>query len=87
MPYTPAAIRNDGKRLTRLIGDAGYSSGSVDPEVAREGTEVRLVWLLKLGPKVRVGPIFVCGNFVTKANAILEWIPISSGDTLTTTAV
>ncbi len=87
MPYTVAGIREDGKRLARLIGDAGYPSGTAEPEVSPEGDQVRLVWLFKLGPRVSVGPIFVRGNFVTKPNAILEWIPIAPGDVLTTTAV
>jgi outer membrane protein insertion porin family len=87
LPYTPAAVREDGKRLMRLLGDAGYPNASVDPQVTRNGNQVELTWLCKLGPQVRVGPIFVRGNFVTKPGIILQWIPIRSGDTLTTTAV
>jgi outer membrane protein assembly complex protein YaeT len=85
-PYTPSALREDGKRLARLLGDAGYPTSTVDPEVTRAGDRANLTWVLKLGPKVWVGPIFVRGNFVTQPQAILEWIPISSGDALTTTA-
>jgi outer membrane protein assembly factor BamA len=85
-PYTPPAVREDTKRLLRLLGDAGYPEATVDPDVSRTGDKVDLVWTLKLGPRVRIGPIFVRGNFVTAPNAILEWIPLSSGDLLTTTA-
>jgi outer membrane protein assembly factor BamA len=48
---------------------------------------VALTWVLKLGPRVRVGPIFVRGNFKTTAETILEQIPLQSGGYLTTTAV
>jgi outer membrane protein assembly complex protein YaeT len=85
-PYTPGALREDGKRLSRLLGDAGYPSSTVEPEVSRVGDRATLTWVLKLGPKTWVGPIFVRGNFVTHPDAILEWIPIASGDVLTTTA-
>ena len=30
-PYTPQAVHEDGRRLERLLGDAGYPSSSVDP--------------------------------------------------------
>ena len=36
---------------------------------------------------MRVGPIFVRGNFVTTPETILEQIPLQSGDYLTTTAI
>ena len=61
-PYTPQAIRDDGRRLERLLGDAGFPASSVDPDVNRVGDKVNLTWVLKLGPRVRIGPIFVRGN-------------------------
>jgi len=85
--YTVQAVRDDGRRLERLLGDAGYPSASVDPDVARTGDRVALTWVLKLGPRVRVGPIFVRGNFKTTPDTILEQIPLKSGDYLTTTSV
>ena len=42
--------------------------------------------MFKLGARVRVGPIFVRGNFITTAETILEQIPLQSGGELTTTA-
>ena len=86
-PYTPQAVREDSRRLERLLGDAGYPSSSVDPDVNRAGDRVALTWVLKLGPRVRVGPIFVRGNFKTTPETILEQIPLQSGGYLTTTAV
>jgi outer membrane protein assembly complex protein YaeT len=85
-PYTPAQLREDGRRLERLLGDAGYPSGTAEPDVERSGNTVRVLWKLRPGPRVRVGPIFVRGNFVTDPQTILEQIPIRSGDLLTTTA-
>ena len=86
-PYTPQAVRDDGRRLERLLGDAGYPGSSVDPDVNRSGDTVSLTWVLKLGPRVRIGPIFVRGNFKTTPETILEQIPLKSGGYLTTTAV
>jgi outer membrane protein assembly factor BamA len=85
-PYTPPAVRYDGRRLERLAGDAGFPSATVDPDVNRTGDQVTLTWVFKLGPRVRIGPVFVRGNFVTRPQAILEQIPMTTGDLLTTTA-
>jgi outer membrane protein insertion porin family len=86
-PYTVQAVHEDSRRLERLLGDAGYPSSSVDPDVNRSGDRVALTWVLKLGARVRVGPIFVRGNFQTTPETILEQIPVQSGSYLTTTAV
>jgi outer membrane protein assembly complex protein YaeT len=86
-PYTPQAIRDDGRRLERLLGDAGYSGSTVDPDVSRNGNQISLTWVLKLGPRVRIGPVFVRGNFKTTPETILEQIPLRSGGYLTTTAI
>ncbi len=85
--YTPQAVRDDSHRLERLLGDAGYPASSVDPDVNRSGDRVSLTWVLKLGARVRIGPIFVRGNFKTTPETILEQIPLQSGGYLTTTAV
>ncbi len=85
--YTPQAIHEDSRRLERLLGDAGYPSSNVDPDVNRVGDKVNLTWVLKLGPRVRIGPIFVRGNFKTTPDTILEQIPLQSGGYLTTTSV
>ena len=85
-PFTPAGVREDGRRLERLLGDAGYPAASVEPDAPRTGNDVALTWTLKPGPRVRVGPRFVRGNFVTKDNTVLEQIPLTTGSWLTTTA-
>lgn len=86
-PYTPGVVREDGKRLHRLMGDAGYPSASVEPEVNRVGDQVHLTWVFKLGKQARLGPIFVTGNFVTNDETILEQIPLQPGNLVTTTNV
>jgi outer membrane protein insertion porin family len=85
--YSPPAIHADAKRLTRLFGDAGYPIASVEADANRAGNDVTLVWVVKLGPRVRVGPIFVRGNFVTRPQTILQQIRLRTGDYLGTTAV
>jgi len=84
--YRPGLIREDIRRIERLYGNLGYPAAAADPEIERDGAQIRILWKIKPGPRVRVGPIFVRGNFVTKSETILEQIPIRSGDYLTTTA-
>jgi outer membrane protein insertion porin family len=86
-PYAPPTVAADGKRLVRLLGDAGYPLATVDPDVDRQGNDVTLTWKVTLGARLRVGPIFVRGNFVTRARTILEQIRLRPGDYLGTTPV
>jgi outer membrane protein assembly complex protein YaeT len=85
--YAPPAVQSDGKRLARLFGDAGFPTANVDPDVGRVGNLVTLTWIVKLGPRMRLGPIFVRGNFVTQPQTILEQIRLRPGNYLSTTAV
>lgn len=84
--YTSGLLREDGRRLERLMGDAGYPVATAESDVERRGDLVDVRWTIKSGPRVRVGPIFVRGNFVTTRETILEQIPLRQGDNLTTTA-
>ena len=77
----------DAKRLVRLLGDAGYPTATVTPDVNRKGNDVTLAWAVTLGPRMRVGPIFVRGNFVTRPRTILQQIRLGTGDYLRTTPV
>jgi outer membrane protein insertion porin family len=85
-PFVPSTVRDDARRLERVLGDAGYPTGSAEPETVRAGNEIDLTWVLKPGPRVRVGPTFVRGNFVTKDQTVLEQIPLGTGSLLTTTS-
>jgi outer membrane protein insertion porin family len=85
-PFAPATVRDDGRRLERALGDAGYPTGTVEPDAKRTGDDVDLTWVLKPGPRMRVGPTFVRGNFVTRDQTVLEQIPLGTGSLLTTTA-
>jgi len=84
-PYNAAAIRDDARRLERLMGDAGYQSASIEPDPVRAGDLLALTWVIKLGPQTHLGPVFVRGNFVTTPETVLEQIPLRPGDPLTTT--
>jgi outer membrane protein insertion porin family len=86
-PYLVDGVRDDGRRLERLLGEAGYADPQVEPAVDRQGDVMNLTWELAPGPRVRVGPVFVRGNFKTTADTILEQIPLREGDWLTTTAL
>ena len=48
-PYTPQAVRDDGRRLERLLGDAGYPGGQRRPRRQPQRRRVSLTWVLKLG--------------------------------------
>lgn len=85
-PYTPGQLREDARRLERLMGDAGHPVATAEADIERDGDAVRVIWKIKPGPRIRVGPIFVRGNFITRPETITQWIPIRSGDYLTTWA-
>jgi outer membrane protein insertion porin family len=86
-PYAPPTVAADAKRLVRLLGDAGFPSATATPDVDRQGENVTLTWTIMLGPRVRVGPIFVRGNFTTRPRTILQQIRLTTGDYLGTTPV
>jgi outer membrane protein insertion porin family len=86
-PFREAVIRSDSDRLQRLMGDAGYPRATVEPTYERAGNRVRLRWKIRLGPPLRVGPLFVRGNFLTSESTILRWTLLRPGDPLTTTAL
>jgi outer membrane protein insertion porin family len=86
-PFAPATVRDDARRLERALGDAGFPSGTAEPETQRTGNDVDLTWVLKPGPRMRVGPTFVRGNFATRDKIVLEQIPLGTGSLLTTTGV
>ena len=85
--FRPALVREDVERLRRVFGDEGYPEAVVDPNVARSFDRAVLTWRIKLGPRIRVGPLFVRGNFFSRQDTITQWVPLSPGSVLTTTAV
>jgi outer membrane protein insertion porin family len=85
-PLRPAVVRSDADRLRRLLGDAGHPHATAEANIPAEGTKVPVVWRFRLGPRVRVGPMFVRGNFLTSEGTIRSWTLLRPGDLLTTTA-
>jgi outer membrane protein insertion porin family len=83
-PYQPALIKRDENRLTRALGDDGYRYAQVEGQSVRHGNVVHVIWKVNLGPQVRVGPIFLRGNFLTTDRTILTWAELRTGDVLTT---
>jgi outer membrane protein assembly factor BamA len=45
-----------------------------------------VVWQIRAGQQVRLGPVFIRGNFATREDTILLWVPLRTGSILTTTA-
>jgi outer membrane protein insertion porin family len=86
-PFQPAVVRRDEERIKRLMGDEGYRNATVESRIEREGDRVTIVWTIKLGSQVHVGPVFVRGNFLTTEHTILTWSEIRPGSLLTTRAV
>lgn len=86
-PFQPALVRRDEERLKRLMGDEGYRNATVESRIEREGDHVTIVWNIKLGSQVHVGPVFVRGNFLTTQDTIMTWSEIHPGSLLTTRAV
>lgn len=85
-PYRVGPVKEDTTRIERLLGDAGFPAPSVVPDVERAGDRVAIRWRIDPGVRTRVGPILLRGNFLTRPDAILEWVPLRPGDLLTTTA-
>lgn len=86
-PYQPARVRRDEERLKRLMGDEGYRNATVASHLEPEGDHVTIVWDIKPGSQVHVGPVFVRGNFLTKESTIMTWAEIRPGSLLTTRAI
>ena len=86
-PYQPALVRRDEERLKRMMGDDGYRNATVESQIERAGDQVTLVWNIKLGSQVHVGPVFVRGNFQTTQDTIMTWSELRPGMLLTTRAV
>jgi outer membrane protein insertion porin family len=83
-PYQPAFIKRDEGRIQRALGDEGYRYAQVEAKTEKHGDQMRIAWQIKLGPQVRVGPIFVRGNSLTTDKTIRTWAELRSGDILTT---
>ena len=86
-PYQPALVRHDEERLKRLMGDDGYRNATVESHIEREGDHVTIVWNIRPGWQVHVGPVFVRGNFMTTEGTIMTWAELRQGSLLTTRAV
>ncbi len=84
--YRPGLVREDVDRLKRLMGDEGHPNAGAEPLVTRTGPDVLIVWQLKQGSQVRLGPVFVRGNFLSHESTIRQWVPLEPGSLLTTTA-
>ena len=82
--YQPALIKLDESRIKRALGDEGYRYAQVEAKSEQHGDQMHVSWRIKLGPQVRVGPIFVRGNFLTTETTILTWAELRTGDLLTT---
>jgi outer membrane protein insertion porin family len=86
-PFQQAVVRRDEERLKRLMGDEGYRNATVESRVEQDGDRVTIVWSIKLGWQVHVGPVFIRGNFLTKESTIMTWAELRPGSLLTTRAV
>ena len=86
-PYQPALVKRDETRIKRALGDDGYRYAQVEAKSVRHGSLMNITWQVRLGPQVRVGPIFLRGNFLTTDGTILTWAELGTGDLLTTRGV
>jgi outer membrane protein insertion porin family len=86
-PFQRKLVREDGDRLKRYLGDLGYPEAAAEAIANPENGWATIIWQIKLGPRVQVGPVFVRGNFLTREKTILSWVPLRTGSPLTTTAL
>ncbi len=85
--YLPTRLDSDGRALERLLRDHGFPYGDTAHEVIENGHDREIIWYISTGPQVKVGPVFLRGNFLTRKNTILDWVSARPGDLLTTTAI
>jgi outer membrane protein insertion porin family len=83
-PYQPAFVKRDEGRIKRALGDDGYRYAQVEAKSVRHGNQMHITWQVKTGPQVRVGPVFLRGNFLTTDRTIMTWAELRPGDILTT---
>ncbi|MCK5796448.1 MAG: outer membrane protein assembly factor BamA [Deltaproteobacteria bacterium] len=82
-PFTPAALAADKVRIVRAYASAGHpyatvrSMESVDEDT---GSKVDVQLAIDEGKEVRFGPVFMRGNFVTRAFVIRSALAFKPGD-------
>lgn len=85
--FVPGRLDADERALERLMRDQGHPYGAAVSEVEARGNDREITWFLAPGSRVKVGPIFIRGNFLTRNETILEWVTTRPGDVLTTTTI
>ena len=82
MPFTQQRVKRAKRRLVTFFAERGYPYTEVGGplEVSHPETQgVELQFSVKSGKQVHIGPIFVRGNFKTRASTILRAIGLQPG--------
>jgi len=85
MPLIHSQLRADGRAVKEMLGHKGYLEAVVEPLVIFEDSlehQVRVVFNIKEGPKIKIGEIAVEGNKGLANVVVRRELAFRSGDTL-----
>ncbi len=90
-PLDPEEVDADRQAILAALGQAGYASATVEPEVTRgaegENTDATVVWHVEPGLRQEIGAIVVQRNVDTRDKAILRELRFEEGAPLDTAAL
>jgi len=83
-PYVPGQLALDRDAIVAAYADLGYENATVTPapDFSADNTRVRLVYVVREGPQIRVDHVLIAGNVRTDASAITRELQIAPGDPL-----
>lgn len=82
MPFRQHMLKSDENSVQALISPEGYPHVKVRSDVvfSDDRTQADIVYDVKKGPFVEMGPVYVSGNFRTKEYIVSREIPLKSQD-------
>ncbi|MBU1627713.1 hypothetical protein KKB18_10130, partial [bacterium] len=81
LPFVEEQINADTTSLQALISEKGYPYVQVKPQVkiSRHGNRVDVIYQVDEGPFVRMGQVYINGNFRTRQKVFLNELKVETG--------
>lgn len=76
-------VREDVEKLRQKIANLGYAFARVSPDLDKdsENAEVKVLYLIQVGQKVKINDVLISGNTRTADRIIRRELPLAPGDT------